>query len=111
MRSEVEVRGAGQLPRRVLEDLDDFQFAVLGTSSTYAILGASTVTNTGTSVINGDLGLYPGTSVTGLLPTDVIGDIRKADAVLPAVNDNCADCDGKTVTTTVVVTVRTTVAG
>lgn len=40
----------------------------LGTSRTYAILGASAVTNTGSSVLTGNLGLYPGTAVTGFPP-------------------------------------------
>jgi type VI secretion system secreted protein VgrG len=48
----------------------------LGTAGTYAVLGASTVTNTGSSVLTGDLGLYPGTSVTGFPPGSVIGTIN-----------------------------------
>ncbi len=38
------------------------------TAATYATLGATTVTNTGDSVLIGNLGLNPGTSVTGFPP-------------------------------------------
>ena len=53
----------------------------LGTAAGYAVLGATTVTNTGASVISGDVGLSPGTAVVGF-PPGVInsGTIHATDA-------------------------------
>src|ERR1700691_6160822 len=54
----------------------------LGTAQNFAVLGSSTVTNTGPSVITGDLGVSPGTAVTGFPPGIVAGgSIYKADAI------------------------------
>jgi len=53
----------------------------LGTASSFAVLGGSTVTNTGPSVINGDLGVSPGSAVVGFPPGIVNGEIHAGDAV------------------------------
>ena len=54
----------------------------LGTAQSFAVLGGSTVTNTGPSVISGNLGVSPGTAVTGFPPGTVTGGtIHSADSV------------------------------
>jgi hypothetical protein len=47
----------------------------------FAVLGASTVTNTGNTVLDGDLGVWPGTAITGFPPGIVNGTIYDGNAV------------------------------
>ena len=53
----------------------------LGVDDTFAVLAGSTITNTGASIIDGDLGLSAGTAITGFPPGTVNGTIHNADGV------------------------------
>ncbi|MCD4713118.1 MAG: DUF3494 domain-containing protein [Clostridiales bacterium] len=75
-----------------------------GTAESFAILAGSTITNTGTTTITGDVGLHPGTIFSGQETATVIGEIHIADAVaLQAKNDHTSafnDAAGRTINTT-----------
>ena len=70
----------------------------LGTLQTVAVLGGQTVTNTGPSIINGDLDVNTGTSVTGFPPGMINGAVHvgtdpvaaQAQADLTAAYNNAA---------------------
>jgi len=54
----------------------------LGTADPFAVLAGSTVTNTGATNVHGDLGVWPGSAITGFPPGIVSGGaIHDADAV------------------------------
>ena len=53
-------------------------FVDLGTADPFAVLAGSAVTNTGPTIINGSLGVAPGTTITSLLPAVATGGIIHA---------------------------------
>jgi len=54
----------------------------LGSAQSFAVLGGSTVSNTGSSTITGDLGVWSGSTVTG--SPVVSGTIYSGDAIASA---------------------------
>jgi hypothetical protein len=51
----------------------------LGSAASFAVLAGATVTNTGATTVTGDLGVSPGSAVTGFPPGTVVGTIHAAD--------------------------------
>jgi len=52
----------------------------LGAATSYAVIAGSAITNTGSSVLTGDVGLSPGSSIGGFPPGHITGNSDAADA-------------------------------
>jgi type VI secretion system secreted protein VgrG len=53
----------------------------LGSGNAFAVLAASTVTSTGNSVVAGDVGVAPGTAITGFPPATATGSLHMGDPI------------------------------
>jgi hypothetical protein len=79
-----------------------------GSAESFAILAHETITNIGDTTIKGNVGLYPGTSITGFETVTLTGTIHKTDTIamnamadlLTAYNDAAGRTTTETITPT-----------
>jgi hypothetical protein len=83
----------------------------LGTAASYAVLAGSTITNTGATTITGDLGLSPGTSVTGFPPGQVNGTTHVADSAAVQAQADLTTAYGNAAARTVSATIPVELGG
>ncbi|MBN1288420.1 MAG: DUF3494 domain-containing protein [Actinobacteria bacterium] len=84
----------------------------LGTASSYTLLAGSTITSTGPTTINGDVGVHPGNTFTkGVPPATVNGEIHLGDAVAAQAKADLVTAYNDAAGRTPVVTVATQLGG
>ncbi|PJA53930.1 MAG: autotransporter, partial [Candidatus Marinimicrobia bacterium CG_4_9_14_3_um_filter_48_9] len=75
----------------------------LGTASSFVVLAAAGITNTGTTMLDGDIGSFPTTTITGFPPGEITGVNHGGDettqAAMIALNAAYVDAAGRSSTT------------
>jgi hypothetical protein len=62
----------------------------LGTAASFAVMSGSTATSAGVSTVTGNIGVSPGTSVTGFPPGVIRGNLDEGDAAAAAAHTDIA---------------------
>ena len=87
----------------------------LGTTSSFAVLAGTTITNTGPTTVSGsaggDLGLFPGTSFTGEAQVTRSGSVHLADTVASKAKDDLVTAYNDAALRTPVTTIPTELGG
>lgn len=72
------------------EDICDVEPIALRSASRFAILAGTAVTNTGSTVVTGDVGVSPGSTFVGFPPGTVYGSVFLADATASQAKNDLA---------------------
>ena len=83
----------------------------LGTAQSFAVLAGQGVTNTGATVVDGDLGTHPNPAVAGFPPGTVTGAIHQADALALQAQTDLTTAYNDAASRTPVTTIATELGG
>ena len=86
--------GSGPADAKFAADGKAVTYVSLKTAGSFVVLAGQTITNTGFTVINGNVGISPGAAITGFPPGIVNGTVHSADAVAAQAKQDLNDAYG-----------------